>query len=273
MDDNSSLGSTLDGSEDLDYLIDPFSHQIEDAVAFAQALTNPRLTSVRFYSLPFSGHECPYIFLTTLTAGLPSMRNLEALDVDIFDETFLRTTALCPCLKRLRLYFNYAYEYTEKIDQALAQCLLDGPGLEDIELSCTSYDNSWSMHSCPALLEDAKLCYTIQNIRLVKTPIHGELPLWYDELTTSLEMVCRLNRAGRCYMVNDCGDRSEGHKVLGDVNDDLNCLYFHLRENPVLCERQLLAATSSLPTKTGRKRKGEHNFELEPRQDRLVCSV
>jgi hypothetical protein len=51
-----------------------------------------------------------------------------------------------------------------------------------------------------------------------------------------LGVILRLNRAGRRYIINDAGSRKKGVDVLIQVSDDLACLCFHLRENPLLCD-------------------------------------
>lgn len=48
-----------------------------------------------------------------------------------------------------------------------------------------------------------------------------------------------LNQAGRSYLVTNPGNRSLGVDVLASVTSDLNCLYLHLRENPLLCKRDI----------------------------------
>ena len=49
--------------------------------------------------------------------------------------------------------------------------------------------------------------------------------------------IFHMNRAGRSYFQDDAGNKNMGVKVLLSVIDNLNCLYIHLRENPVLCDR------------------------------------
>ena len=48
--------------------------------------------------------------------------------------------------------------------------------------------------------------------------------------------LCRLNRAGRRYLTKDQLNRARGVQVLAAVSDSLDALYFHLSENPSLCE-------------------------------------
>ena len=46
------------------------------------------------------------------------------------------------------------------------------------------------------------------------------------------------DRSGRPYLATDPGDVRAGVQVLEQVQDKLDCIYSHLRENPALCMRQ-----------------------------------
>jgi len=52
----------------------------------------------------------------------------------------------------------------------------------------------------------------------------------------AFQMITKLNKAGRRYLVEDAASKPRCIGVLGNrlVKDDLGCLYFHLRENPIL---------------------------------------
>jgi hypothetical protein len=52
-----------------------------------------------------------------------------------------------------------------------------------------------------------------------------------------LGVILRLNGAGRRYLIQDKGSVSKGVEVLCAVSNDLNCVFFHLLENPSLCKR------------------------------------
>jgi hypothetical protein len=49
--------------------------------------------------------------------------------------------------------------------------------------------------------------------------------------------ILRLNGAGRRYLVQDGFSISKGVEVLSRVNNDINCSFLHLLENPRLCDR------------------------------------
>jgi hypothetical protein len=108
-----------------------------------------------------------------------------------------------------------------------------------------------------ALQQNTKL----KTIRLLDTSACQELVLTYDackQLASilrknykleilpdfavndqfgDLAVILRLNGAGRRYLIQDKGSVSKGVEVLCAVNDDLNCVFFHMLENPSLCKR------------------------------------
>jgi hypothetical protein len=68
------------------------------------------------------------------------------------------------------------------------------------------------------------------------------------DLKRELGAILRLNRAGRRYMIQDAGSIAKGVEVLSDVSDDLDCVFLHLLENPLLCDiacRDIEAATDA----------------------------
>jgi len=58
--------------------------------------------------------------------------------------------------------------------------------------------------------------------------------LWIDQNDELIRAICRLNKAGRSYICKDANSKEKCIQVLDKVKDDLDCLYYHLRENPVL---------------------------------------
>jgi hypothetical protein len=60
---------------------------------------------------------------------------------------------------------------------------------------------------------------------------------FYDK-TGELSSILRLHRAGRDYLIQDMGSIAKGVEVLVGVRDDLDCLFYHLRENPLLCDTE-----------------------------------
>jgi hypothetical protein len=76
--------------------------------------------------------------------------------------------------------------------------------------------------------------------------------------------ILRLNAAGRRYLIEDGSSISKGVDVLSRVNDDddINCVFLHLLENPRLCDRSAVEApdadesNSSSTSPTARSRSG-----------------
>jgi hypothetical protein len=56
------------------------------------------------------------------------------------------------------------------------------------------------------------------------------------EKTGELDTLLRLNQAGRRYLIEDATSIARGVEVLIDVRNDLGCLFYHLLENPTLCD-------------------------------------
>jgi hypothetical protein len=217
-----------------------------DAVAFARALTSSSLSAFRYSRIEFVDHGGSIAFLATLTVGLPFMRNLEDLDVDLIKsvgdepvdcESFVRATASCPRLKRLVLSLR---SYTATMDAALAYCLQTRTSIENITIICLKTAADEPAHDCSLLVKAVKKSYTIQHIRLDSRRGSNLVDSWDADMMANISMICRLNRSGRAYMAGDSNNQREGFKVLGAVNEDLNCLYFHLRENPLLCGEQCI---------------------------------
>jgi hypothetical protein len=80
--------------------------------------------------------------------------------------------------------------------------------------------------------------------------------------------ILRLNAAGRRYLVQDGSSISKGVEVLSRVNDDINCVFLHLLDNPRLCDRSAVEArdadqrsSSSTSAATARRRSGEGKRE------------
>jgi hypothetical protein len=56
--------------------------------------------------------------------------------------------------------------------------------------------------------------------------------------------ILRLNEAGRRYLIEDGSSISKGVEVLSSLNDEINCVFLHLLENPRLCDRSAVEVAS-----------------------------
>jgi hypothetical protein len=65
------------------------------------------------------------------------------------------------------------------------------------------------------------------------------------DLLGDLGAILRLNEAGRRYLIQDGSSISKGVEVLIRVNNDINCVFLHLLENPRLCDRRAVEMVST----------------------------
>jgi hypothetical protein len=70
---------------------------------------------------------------------------------------------------------------------------------------------------------------------------------------SKLKCIFKLNKEGRRYLIEDPSSVERGVGVLTGVSDDLDCIFFHLRENPTLCTRTTIE--NNKPRLCGQKRK------------------
>jgi hypothetical protein len=71
------------------------------------------------------------------------------------------------------------------------------------------------------------------------------IPEIYHRGVENVRSIFDLNRAGRRYLVQDGSSISKGVDVLSRVNDDINSVFFHLLENPRLCDRSAVEVSST----------------------------
>jgi len=65
---------------------------------------------------------------------------------------------------------------------------------------------------------------------------------------SSFQPILQLNKAGRRYLAEDATSCSKCIAVMAKVKEELDCLYLHMRENPILCmnsDRDAAAQVSS----------------------------
>jgi hypothetical protein len=59
-----------------------------------------------------------------------------------------------------------------------------------------------------------------------------------------IRSICELNRAGRRYLVQGGSSISKGVDALSGVSNDINALFFHMLDNPRLCDRSAVELSS-----------------------------
>jgi hypothetical protein len=213
--------------------------------AWADALTQPRFQVLRLpvFRLRHSNESSSASsFFQTLTQRLSRMSQLRDLEIGLCcigpdgEYIGLASCAMadivnaaghCRHLESLKISCRPCCNFLH-FDKELADIIRNNQQLKTIE--CT-------FRGSPAFPLDAfakalQTNYTLEHATFREWDIPGS----EDVLTTKMvTVVCRLNRSGRSYVKTDPNDAAQGINVLEAVLDDLDCIYFHLRENPALC--------------------------------------
>jgi hypothetical protein len=202
-------------------------------------------------------------FLAVLTEKMPILK-LNVLDFEdlcqkLFDgvsekddderlsitETYLpgliAAAAKCSTLCELRL--PYAW-YSVALDEALGKLMQTcSPNLERLVLGCPLRpQDELAPVRYPRFLDGLRLNMTIKQVVLKYREPGWPLSRTYKDpwctlMKQEISMMTRLNSAGRRYLTVEPMDHRQGRAVLEQVNDDLSCLFFHLRENPSITTR------------------------------------
>jgi hypothetical protein len=213
-----------------------------DPVSFARALAVQRIRKIEVKLLAYS-ESCMTSFCNELANRLDSM-SMPVLtevsikftndseqpsfgqDLDAAQNRLIRSLSNCGNLETLSLR---NVQWTPSTKQALEACVRGLPNLTDLHMYTTEEEPK-DPFTVPALQEVLKDNFVIQSMTL----------LYYCSVSShfksvpGLDTVPCLNREGRSYMREDKLDRSKGINLLARVNTSLDCLYFHLRENPSL---------------------------------------
>ncbi len=80
-----------------------------------------------------------------------------------------------------------------------------------------------------------------KNYGLEEVPNMDRQP---ENIAGDVGAILRLNAVGRRYLAEDGSSISKGVAVLSRVNDDINCVFLHLLENPTLCDRSAVKLVS-----------------------------
>jgi hypothetical protein len=215
---------------------------------------------------------------------LPSVKKLIKLDLSLVGLGCDDIQQAAEALKQLSSFAYAVLRVETEVPSAILEALSDVPELYDIKLWYTSESIS------PETLE-SNMVYLVEHcseLRLLQVhcrknttgqTMNGKTIInamtrnyrikWIDcenkgvwmpkEAESTLEIVARLNRHGRIYMQDDKTNVEEGYAVLEEVNNCLDCLFFHLRENPELCSYTIIQSNEVKPPRKrrrGRAKKG-----------------
>ncbi|GKZ00361.1 hypothetical protein MPSEU_000989100 [Mayamaea pseudoterrestris] len=234
--------------------IDLSGGKYEDPAPLLSAVASCRIKSFRFTrALSFkTGGNCNRIFYSTLAETLSSMTQLEELgcelltgvvmmgQVDQADDDVLikliKAVTRHPSIKSFKFDIEGC---TNKLDAALADCVRQNGQLTELQILNSSDVQSMMPNTLPKFLDAVKLNYTLRSIHLTDLDLSLKMNHWDSNFKQSVETLVKLNVAGRSYLsdgsIDTCHQR-EGLIVLERVNQDLDCIFVHLLENPYLCK-------------------------------------
>jgi hypothetical protein len=89
--------------------------------------------------------------------------------------------------------------------------------------------------------EDKQIALLLQKNYALETLPDFDL----EDRAGDVGAILRLNGAGRRYLVKDGSSISKGVEVLSRVNNDINCVFLDLLENPRLCDRSAVEIVSA----------------------------
>jgi hypothetical protein len=204
------------------------------------------LENIRFSRLEQYYHQEVNEQSTLLSQIAPFLvlnRTLKALtlfELDLSGDDFVllaKSLADNVSLQSLEIMMQFQERSNEDV-VIFASYLKKNRTLKYLDILCTGYNlahYALSIESGDRIVSELCRNYELQRMQIspkMRNPhTLGGQPEWRQKLDAFL----RLNIAGRRYLWQDASDRRACVGVLGEVSSDLNCLYLHLRENPLVC--------------------------------------
>jgi hypothetical protein len=219
-------------------VIDKFKvsdESVSDAIRYGMA-HNKTLEKLFFYDVASVNAES--IAWRKALAFLPTNTYLKALTITVGGQQLGQPLVDLYTDAATLLQENTALQFLEIVSHSIRpvdycqtlSCLKGNVTLKTLQLSYF-----------PELEEDNDKCCEEAAMLVSAVKKNYGLTSLGDSIETRVPVVCtvlRLNSAGRRYLVQDAACVAKGCALLSAVSDDLDCLYFHLLENPSLCERR-----------------------------------
>jgi hypothetical protein len=218
-----------------------YDNEFYDAVSLVHAFAGSQLKILQVSYIQFKQGSMSE-FLTNLADVLPSMLQLQNLvsggffDIELVNHrpacdhactAVVQAVAKCHSLKYLKLN---VLDCSESIDTALAKCFMTNVALAELVLVCPRH-NSLKTAALPLVENVLKNNYSLQAF-VTFQPTRK----WNKDLQQRIQTQLKLNQAGRAYLTHDANNKHAAMDVLLQVIDSLDCLFWHLRENPLLCK-------------------------------------
>jgi hypothetical protein len=107
----------------------------------------------------------------------------------------------------------------------------------DIRASFSEHDDCWMRDLILIVQKNYSLECLHDNYRHEEEIIGFDSRISSHDKTGELDTILQLNRAGRRYLIQEGPECiTKGVEVLVAVRDNIGCLFYHLLENPTLCD-------------------------------------
>ena len=223
-----------------------------DSVQVAQAIASSSIK--RFQIGGFDTDSTELCFVLGEQLGLAEHSNLEELK--LFFHNFgnskspnslalaaaIRGAAKCQNLRRLSIDTS-DLGTTELLDDALAFCLKTSTSLEHLEFIHSTQGTLNRALQLPLFFQALRTNSSLKDVTTNCRYMYSLFDALDNNARRQLEVVLRLNREGRSYMSTEPSNMAKALGVLERVHDDLDCLFYHLRENPLIFRTSALASS------------------------------
>ena len=216
---------------------------MRECLALNNGLENIRFSRLEQYYHQVKESTCEQSTLLSQIAPFlvlnHTLKELTLFELDLSGDDFVllaKVLADNVSLQRLEIRMQFQERSNEDV-VTFASYIKKNRTLKYLDILCTGYNlaqYALSIESGDQIVSELCRNYELQRMqispKLRNTHTRGQ-PEWRQKLDAFL----RLNMAGRRYLWRDASDRRVYVGVLGEVSSNLNCLYLHLRENPLVC--------------------------------------
>jgi hypothetical protein len=237
---------------------------------FAQAIASSSIKKLEISS--WRGHpacrkekEKSSELFTAIGANLSESSKLEEIYFQFFlrlcefppdalaQAAAIRGALKCPNLRRLSIGLDTSNSVA-LLDETLALRLKENSCLEEVMFEYSPNTGNTSLE-LPCMFQSLRTNFTLKTVTFKQDEMDGRED--FAVCDKQLEIVLRLNRGGRVYMATEPSNLVKALQVLGSVNDSLDSLFYHLRENPSIVarkasERKATTTTTTTTTTTGK---------------------
>jgi hypothetical protein len=231
-----------------------------DSVQFAQAVTSSSIKLLRIGGC--GDNEKDSELFAALGEHFSAESLLEELDMRFYvsggqspntaaQAAAVRGSTKCPHLRRLFIYLD-SCAAVGLFDEEIARCMEDNLCLEHVGFSFSPNTGDAALE-LPFMNKALSKNFTLKIVTFDQhVDCTGDFDMYDDGCDKQLEVALRLNCMGRAYMATEPINLAKAWAVLGRVNDSLDCLFYHLRENPAIVSMSVQAMSKRQATTHGK---------------------